>query len=389
MDELITKQPKWRQEPHLYCDFAIMNRYVGQYKTFLAKVESSNPYRLFGGSVIVTAKIDESSVSLEDRLKLVAGRYVQVIAKVHNGFIRIVHVTIMHGANDQSLKFRNRVAQVLHEVFLFVLLRMDTFDLDKISYEHFVLFSSLKNLHLICDLNLHSDLTVQIVRRKIKRFAALLFLTFIPHEKDTEVGPINFSDELKFDEYFFSEFWVPFSMYARMTRFWLTNFLFLKNNILHDSLILDTMAETFLHYDSNCDFFNNCSSYVIQYKENNNPYIKITLTLEENTRLVHRPLIPPLRTRASFDTFSRNEKFWSHDSFYDAHDNLVKKIWQQLEPKERDVYCLGFRKRRGFDFNFSESEETSSDSITDGESATQVIANEYFSLCLDRFLQES
>lgn len=118
MSDLISKQPKWRQEPHLYCDFAIMNRYVGQYKTFLAKVESSNPYRLFGGSVVVTAKIDEASVPLEDRLKLVTGRFVQVIAKVHHGFIRIVHVTVMNGANDRSLKFRNRVAQVLHEVII-------------------------------------------------------------------------------------------------------------------------------------------------------------------------------------------------------------------------------------------------------------------------------
>ena len=103
---------------YLYCDFAIMHRYVGQFKTFLAKVKNTNPYELFGGSTSVIAKIDENFVSLEDRLKLVKGRYVQVIAKVHHGFIRIVHITIINGANEQSLKFRNRVAQVLHEVLV-------------------------------------------------------------------------------------------------------------------------------------------------------------------------------------------------------------------------------------------------------------------------------
>ena len=266
---------------------------------------------------------------------------------------------------------------------------MDTFDLDHITYEHFVIFSSLKNLYLICDLDLHPELTTQNVQRRIKRFAALFFLTFIPKEKDTEIGPINFSDNLKFDEYFFSEYWIPFSMYASMTRFWLTNFLFLQRNIFNESLIIDTMAETFLNYDSNCDFLTNCDTYVIEYKENNKSFIKVSLTLEKTTRLVCRPLIPPLRTRAFFDSFSREEIFWSHDSFYDEHDKLVKKIWRQLEPKEQEAYCLGFRKRRGVDFQFSEPEENSSDSISTASSVTKIDENEYFTSCLNRFLQDN
>ena len=108
--------PVWRKEPHLYCDFIIMNRYVGSYKTFLARVEDSSPIKLFGGSTTVIAKIDSDFVSAEDVRKFVKGRFVQVIAKVCTGFIRVVHVTVMPNANVQSLIFRNKVAQVLHEV---------------------------------------------------------------------------------------------------------------------------------------------------------------------------------------------------------------------------------------------------------------------------------
>ena len=116
MENLFPNIPFWRKEPHLYCDFSIMNHFVGEYKTFLARVDASNPIRLFGGSTSVIAKIDSEYVKAEDVSKIVSGRFVQIIAKVCSGYIRIVHITIMPNANIQSLIFRNKVAQVLHEV---------------------------------------------------------------------------------------------------------------------------------------------------------------------------------------------------------------------------------------------------------------------------------
>lgn len=115
----------------------------------------------------------------------------------------------------------------------------------------------------------------------------------------------------------------------------------------------------------------------------------LSLTLLEGRciRVIHRPLIPPLKTRASFDNFCRNETFWTHDSFYNAHDELVKHIWPSLESKERDAYCLGFRKRRGFNFEYSDPQENSSNSGKDLSTITQINEDPHFAKCLSTFFQ--
>ena len=119
--ELFSPQPIWRTEPHLYCDFEIMQHFIGQYKTFLARVENTDPILLFGGSTEVKAKFDNQQVSSEDQAKLRPGRFIQIIAKVLPGYIRIVHLTVMPSANVESLLFRNKVAQVLHEVTIIII----------------------------------------------------------------------------------------------------------------------------------------------------------------------------------------------------------------------------------------------------------------------------
>ena len=122
--ENFSAQPVWRVEPHLYCDFAIMHHFIGQYKTFLARVDNTDPILLFGGSTEVKAKFDNQQVKAEDRAKLRVGKFVQIIAKVLPGFVRIVHLTIMPTANVESLLFRNRVAQLLHEVLIINILML-------------------------------------------------------------------------------------------------------------------------------------------------------------------------------------------------------------------------------------------------------------------------
>lgn len=238
-----------------------------------------------------------------------------------------------------------------------------TYFLKELSSSHFEIFSSRTSLSLLYETIPHISLQTQLeqIKQKQNRFAALFFLSKLPNNLNTVCGPINFSAELSVEEYYYSENWVPFSLYHNVTRFWLANFCFLNRYMLNRSYIPDIMSETFLTYDKECDFLKLIDVNFIPIKIDNLQHIKISLEIFSNERFVIRPIIPPLTLRAQFNDKCRKESLWNMHKFYIQHDCLVKTIWDKLKDPEREVYCSGYLRRHGSEFAWTEDQENTSD----------------------------
>ena len=115
-DDLILNAPTWRREPHLYSTISLTPNQIGQMKTFLVRVETTNPLRVTDGDMSIGARFNVSKVPAQIRAQVIAGRSLQIIAKVNRSSLSIFHVTLMSDCSDESLKLRRRVALLAHHV---------------------------------------------------------------------------------------------------------------------------------------------------------------------------------------------------------------------------------------------------------------------------------
>ena len=158
---------------------------------------------------------------------------------------------------------------------------MDTFHISDLSETHFEIFSSLTSLFLLQPIpdETFCGKTMSQLVSKTKRFAALYYLTLVPKLRQTKYGPLNFSGDLSLDEFFYSDHWVPLSMYTSVTRFWMENFKFMARFILNDSHLIDSMAETFLTLDPDTGFIQTLDVNFCETRIDNKRYVKINILI--------------------------------------------------------------------------------------------------------------
>ena len=174
-----------------------------------------------------------------------------------------------------------------------------------------------------------------------------------------ELGKRLLPDNLFSINYFYSDNWVPLSMYTTITRFWMENFKFLAKNIINESHLIDSMVETFLTLDPDTSFIQTLDVNFSETRIDNQSFLQIDIITRASTKFIIRPVIPKLHLRVSYTDVERKEKLWNTEDFYNQHDQLVSKIWENLKDNEREAYSLGYAKRRGKNFSAPTSPQNS------------------------------